>query len=85
MNVHQKTDMLFFVAIFNMTGSAQGHQVLDLVFSLAATHTPAVNMVNVHSSGAADLTGNKVIASKTKMIQINLDMLLHFQPFFILA
>lgn len=77
--------MLFFVAIFDMTGSAQSHQVLDLVFSLAAAHTTAINMMNVHSSGAADLTCDKVIASITKVIKINLDMFFHFQPFFILA
>jgi len=42
-------------------------------------------MMNVNSTVAADFTADKFIASITMVIKIKLDVLLHFQPFFILS
>lgn len=62
-----------------MTRPAESHQVLDLVFSLAATHTATINMVNVHSAGATDLARNKIISNIAEKIKVGFDMLFQFQ------
>lgn len=83
MRITQEINLILLVAILKMTGPAQAHQILDRVFSLAAAHTPSINVMDVNSTAAADFTWNKFIASITKVIKINTGVLLHFQPFFI--
>jgi hypothetical protein len=60
--------MVFFVAIFDMTFPAQGHEVLDLVLSFTATHSTGHDVVDINSSLPAHLTRNKVIRAIAKMI-----------------
>jgi hypothetical protein len=60
--------MLFFVAIFDMTFPAQGHEVLDLVLTFTATHTTGNDVVDVNSSLPAHLTRDKVIRAIAKMV-----------------
>jgi hypothetical protein len=60
--------MLFFVAIFDMTFTAQGHKILDLILTFTATHTSGNNMMDVNSSVPAHLAWDKVIHAIPKMI-----------------
>ena len=60
--------MVFFVAIFDMTFPAQGHEVLDLVLTFTATHSTGNDVMDVNSSLPAHLTRNKVIRAIAKMI-----------------
>jgi hypothetical protein len=60
--------MLLFVSIFDMTTPAQSHQIFDFIFILAATHTPAINMMNVNHSSTTDFATHKIIFDITKKI-----------------
>lgn len=81
----EELNVLLLVSILKMTGSAQGHQIFDLVFSLDATHTTAINMMNVNGTVTADFTSDKVIKGIVKVFKVDLCVVLHFQPFFSLA
>ena len=58
-----------------MTCPAQGHQVFNRVFSVGAAHASGADVMDVDSSGAANLTGVEV--RPAKMIYIDLGVLLH--------
>ena len=59
-----------------MTAPAKGHQVIDRVFGFGTTHSSGVDVMDVYSSGATDLTGVEV--GPAKMIYVDLGVLLHF-------
>ena len=60
--------MMFFVAIFDMTFTAERHEILDLVLTFTATHTSGNDVMNVNSSLSAHLAWNKIISAIPKMI-----------------
>ena len=60
--------MMFFVAIFDMTFTAERHEVLDLILPFTATHTSGNDVMNVNSSLSAHLAWNKIISAIPKII-----------------
>lgn len=65
---HQEIDMLFFVAIFDMTFTAERHEILNLVLAFTATHTTGNDVMDVDSLLSTHLAWDKVIHAIPKMI-----------------
>lgn len=60
--------MMLFVAIFDMTFTAERHEVLDLILTFTATHTTGNDMMDVDSLLPAHLAWYIVIHAIPKMI-----------------
>lgn len=77
--------MLYFISVFFMALSAQGHEVFYIIFCFTAAHTPCVNVVDVCCLSFAYFAWYKGGGIVTKVFQVQSCVFLHsyFRAYFI--
>lgn len=80
---YKKIQVLFFIAIFDMTFPAEGHKILNLVLAFTATHTTGNYVMYVNSLPSTHFARYIVICSVTEIIKVDFCMLLHLYCIYI--
>jgi hypothetical protein len=68
---------LFFIAEVNVAWSAEGDEVVDVVFFGGSAHTSGVDVVYVGGFFVADFAGDEVMGCEVHFFHVEFDVWFH--------